>query len=130
MTNSKKKTTSKKKASVKKNDVSIKAAPVRTFENGKMVITFSGNRPPREVTVEKLQTRKDNVATMVVNRATRIQTVIDRITTRIAAEPAGERKTKLETRKSNMETRQSNLDTQQEIEDRLQGWIDSANASA
>jgi hypothetical protein len=104
-------------------------ALTRTFEDGKMKITFPGGRE-RLVEVSKLQTRKDNVANMVANRATRIQGIIDRLTTRIAAEPAGEKKTRLETRKSNLETRQSNLETQQEIEDRLQGWIDSANASA
>ena len=100
----------------------------REFVDGKMVVTFR-NGKSREVTVETLETRKANVATMIANRGERMQTMAERLTSRIAAETNADKKAKMQTRLDTMQSRQGSLPTAQEITDRLQGWIDAANAS-
>ena len=100
----------------------------RTFENGKMVVTFPNGRS-REITVEQLQQRKANVPTMFANRATRLSEMVTRITERIANETDETKKTRMQERLTKMQERQSNLPTQEEIETRLDGWIAQAQAS-
>ena len=100
----------------------------RTFENGKMVVTFK-NGKSREITVETLETRKANVPTMIENRASNRQKMTERITERISNEQDAERKAKMEARLVKIKENQNNLPNEQELINNLQGWIDSAKAS-
>lgn len=100
----------------------------RTFENGKMIVTFK-NGQSREVTKEQLQTRLANVPTMIENRTKIQQKMLDRITERISKETDVTKKARMEQNKARMIENQSKMPTQKDIEDRLQGWINAIDAS-
>jgi len=103
-------------------------ATERIFVDGKMVVTFPNGRT-REVTVEQLEIRKGRVADVVARRSGNMQKTIDRLTGRIANEEDIDKKAKMKAKLVKINERKDNAPTAQMITDRIQGWIDLANAS-